>query len=197
MRPAYIATEFVVASATTGGYSFVSDSVSRLGEVGCSAAYCSPRHEIMNGSFIGFGALLVGGAVLLSRPLGPWVTGLLVVSGLSSVATGLAPLDQDATLHAISAAPLFVAQPVALTVLGARLRNDQPRLARTLLVTGAVTGTAAVTFVTSSGGLTSGAFERLALWPVLVGLAGFAWTRLHANGRPGAPEKSVPASSAE
>ncbi|WP_158648109.1 DUF998 domain-containing protein [Nocardioides houyundeii] len=136
VRPAYIATEFIVAAATTGGYSFVSDSVSRLGEVGCSAAYCSPRHELMNGSFVGFGALLVGGAVLLSRTLGPWVTGLLVVSGLSSVATGLAPLDRDATLHAIAAGPLFTAQPIALIVLGARLRSDRPRLAGGLLAAG-------------------------------------------------------------
>ena len=184
VRPTYIATEFVVAAATTDGYSFFADSVSRLGEVGCSAARCSPRHELMNGSFIGYGVLLAGGAVLLSRPLGPWVTGLLVVSGLSSVATGVAPLDQDATLHAIAAAPLFVAQPLALIVLGARLRHDRPRLARALLTTGAVTGAAAVSFVLSGDGPVSGALERLALWPVLVGLAGFAWTQLPGR-RPG------------
>ncbi|KQX66199.1 DUF998 domain-containing protein [Angustibacter sp. Root456] len=183
MRPVYIATEFVVAAATSGGYSFLSDSVSRLGEVACSAAYCSPRHGVMNGSFIGFGALLAGGAVLLSRALGPWVTGLLVVSGLSSVATGLAPLDQDATLHAIAAAPLFVAQPVALIVLGVRLRNDRPRLARALLAAGVATGAAAVSFVLSGDGPASGALERLALWPVLVGLAGFGWTQLPVGGR--------------
>ncbi|WP_183092435.1 DUF998 domain-containing protein [Nocardioides stalactiti] len=183
-RPSYIATEFVVAAATTGGYSFLSDSVSRLGEVGCSPAYCSPRHELMNGSFMGFGALLVGGAVLLSRPMGPWVTGLLVVSGLSSVATGLAPLDQDGTLHAIAATPLFVAQPIALIVLGARLRNDRPRLAGALLATGVVTGAAALSFVLSGDGHLSGGFERLALWPVLGGLAAFGWTQL-THGRAG------------
>ena len=183
VRPAHIATEFVVAAATTGGYSFLADSVSRLGEVGCSAAFCSPRHELMNGSFMGFGALLAGGAVLLARPLGPWVTGLLLVSGLSSVATGLAPLDQDVTLHAIAAAPLFIAQPIALILLGARLRNDRPRLAWALLTTGAVTSAAAVSFVLSGDGPTSGALERLALWPVLVGLAGFAWTRHPRRGR--------------
>lgn len=177
VRPAYIATEVVVAAATTGGYSFVADSVSRLGEVGCSESFCSPRHELMNGSFVGFGLLLAGGAALLSRSLGPWVTGLLVTSGLSSVATGLAPLDQDGTLHAIAATPLFVAQPVALVVLGARLWSEEPRLARALLTTGAVTGAAAVGFVLSGDGPASGALERLALWPVLVGLAGFAWTR--------------------
>ena len=180
VRPLYIASEFIVAAATTGGYSFVSDSVSRLGEVGCSAAYCSPRHELMNGSFVGFGLLLAGGALLLSRALGPWVTGLLVVSGLSSVATG--------ALHAIAATPLFVAQPVALVVLGARLRSDRPRLARALMTAGGVTAAAAVAFVLSADGPAAGALERLALWPVLVGLAAFAWTQLPVGRRQPAAE---------
>jgi hypothetical membrane protein len=175
LRPTYIATEVVTAAATTGGYSFVSDSVSRLGEVGCSAAYCSPRHEVMNGAFMAYGIALAAGALLLARPLGPWVTGLLVVSGLSSYATGLAPLDQDATLHAVAAAPLFVAQPVALLLLGARVRGQSPRLGNALLATGAVTAAAAVGFVLSGEGRAAGALERAALWPVLLGLGAYAW----------------------
>ena len=177
LRPTYIATEYVTAAATTGGYSFVSDSVSKLGEIGCSEGYCSPRHEVMNGSFMGYGVLLAGGALLLARPLGPWVTGLLVVSGVSSYATGLAPLDQDAALHAMVATPLFVAQPVALLVLGHRLREVRPRLARGLLVTGLVTAAAAVGFIVSGDDRAGGALERLALWPVLFGLGAFAWTQ--------------------
>jgi hypothetical membrane protein len=175
LRPTYIATEYVTAAATTGGYSFVSDSVSRLGEIGCSEGYCSPRHEVMNASFMGYGVLLAGGALLLARPLGPWVTGLLVVSGASSYATGLAPLDQGAALHTLAAAPLFVAQPVALLVLGHRLKDVRPRLAKGLLVTGVVTAAAAIGFVVSGDGQAAGAVERLALWPVLLGLAAFAW----------------------
>jgi hypothetical membrane protein len=175
LRPTYIATEVVTAAATTGGYSFVSDSVSRLGEVGCSAAYCSPRHEVMNGAFMAYGIALAAGALLLARPLGPWVTGLLVVSGVSSYATGLAPLDQDATLHAVAAAPLFVAQPVALLLLGARVREQSPRLGNALLATGAVTAAAAVGFVLSGEGRAAGALERAALWPVLLGLGAYAW----------------------
>ncbi len=177
VRPVYIATEFVVAAATTGGYSFLADSVSRLGEVGCSDTCCSPRHELMNGSFMAFGALLAVGAVLLARPLGPWVTGLLVVSGLSSIATGLAPLDQNATLHAIATVPLFLAQPIALVMLGTRMRTDRSRLGGALLTTGAVTGVSAVSFVLSGNGPVSGGLERLVLWPVVVGLAVFAWTQ--------------------
>lgn len=176
VRPAYIATEYLTAAATTGGYSFLADSVSRLGEVGCSDAYCSPRHEVMNGSFIGFGALLAGGALLMARPFGPWATGLLVVSGVSSIATGLAPLDQDATLHALAATPLFLAQPIALVVLGVRLRTDRPRLGRALMAAGAVTAAAAAGFVLSGeDSAAAGALERLALWPVLFGVGAAAW----------------------
>lgn len=175
LRPTYIATEVVTAAATTGGYSFVSDSVSKLGEVGCSDAYCSPRHEVMNGSFMGYGVLLAGGALLLAKPLGPWVSGLLVVSGVSSYATGLVPLDQDTTLHALVATPLFVGQPLALLALGHRLREERPRLAKALLVTGVVTASAAVGFIASGDERAAGALERLALWPVLFGLGAFAW----------------------
>ena len=188
VRPVYISAELVVAAATTGGYNFFADSVSRLGEIGCSATYCSPRHALMNGSFMTFGALLAGGAALLSRPLGPWVTGLLVVSGASSVATGLAPLDQSAALHALAATPLFVAQPIALVVLGARLSTDRRRLGRALMATGAVTGAAAVGFILSGDSAVSGGLERLALWPVLVGLAGFAWTQLPGRRREPGPQ---------
>lgn len=175
LRPTYVLTEVVTAAATRGGYSFASDSVSKLGEVGCTADYCSPRHAVMNGSFVGYGVLLAGGAALLARPLGPWVTGLLVVSGVSSVATGMAPLDQDATLHALAATPLFVGQPLALLALGHRLRHERPALAKGLLATGIVTGAAAVGFILSGDEQAAGALERLALWPVLGGLAAFAW----------------------
>ena len=175
VRPAYVATEVVVAAATTGGYGFARDTVSRLGEVGCSAAYCSPRHELMNASFVVFGVLLAAGATLLHRRLGPLVTALLVVSGLSSVATGLAPQDQGATLHLLAAAPLFVAQPLALLLLGARVRREQPGTARALTVTGAVTAAAAIGFVALGDIPVTGALERLALWPVLVALAWWAW----------------------
>ena len=184
LRPTYIATELVTAAATTGGYSFVSDSVSKLGEVGCSADYCSPRHELMNASFMGYGVLLAGGALLLAKPLGPWVTGLLVVSGVSSYATGLVPLDQDAALHAIAATPLFIGQPLALLLLGHRLREESPGLAKALLATGVVTATAAVGFILSGDERAAGALERLALWPVLFGLAGFAWGHRPGMGRP-------------
>ncbi|CAA9378171.1 MAG: hypothetical protein AVDCRST_MAG60-664 [uncultured Nocardioides sp.] len=190
LRPAYIAVELLVAATTSGGYSLLSDSVSRLGEVGCTTTYCSPRHDVMNASFMVFGALLVVGAALLTRPFGPWVTGLLIVSGLSSIATGLAPLDQGAGPHAVAAAPLFVAQPLALLALGARLRPDRPSLGTALIATGALTATAALGFAVLGVSSATGLVERLALWPVLVALAGFAWTQLPRRRTPRAPVRA-------
>lgn len=79
---------------------------------------------------------------------------------------------------------LLAAQPIALVVLGVRLRHDRPHLGRVLLTTGAVTGASAVLFVLFGDGPVSGALERLALRPVLVGLAAFAWTQLSGRERP-------------
>ena len=110
---------------------------------------------------MGYGVALAGGAMLLAKPLGPWVTGLLVVSGLSSYATGLAPLDQDAALHTIAATPLFIAQPLALLLLGHRLREERPGLAKALLATGVVTAAAAVG---SWSPATGGRRERSSGW---------------------------------
>lgn len=169
VRPVYVVLELVVAAATTGDYHLATDTVSDLGALGCSAEYCSPRHDLMNGTFVVTGLLLALGALLLTRRLGAAVTALLVVAGLSTVATGLAPVDRDAVLHTAAAAPLFVCQPLALCLLGARLRPTYAGTGLVLVLTGLVTATAALGFVLGVG--PAGVLERVALWPVLVVLA--------------------------
>lgn len=174
LRPTYIVVELFVASATTGDYRFADDTVSDLGAVGCSPASCSPRHELMNGTFVGVGLLLALGAVLLAVRLGPAVTVLLVIAGLSSVATGLAPVDENAMLHTLAATPLFVCQPLALLFLARALRTAHVRLAGALLLTGSVTAAATVGYLLVGTGTGAGVLERLALWPVIVALAAVA-----------------------
>ena len=170
VRPVYVAIELTVAALTTGSYSIVDDTVSDLGALGCTDDYCSPAHALMNGTFGGVGLLLAGGALLLAPRTGRTVTALLVVSGLSSVATGLAPVDVDPRLHALAATPLFLCQPVGLFVLGRRLRATRPRTSTALLVTSVATGVGAVGFIVS-GDSGAGVWERLALWPVIGALA--------------------------
>ena len=171
LRPVYIVLELVVAAGTTGSYRLVDDTVSDLGALGCTRAFCSPRHELMNGTFVGVGLLLTMGAALLAPRLGTAVTVLLAVAGLSSVATGLAPVDQGATLHMVAATPLFVCQPFALLLLARMLRPTHSRLAAALLLTGSVTAAAALAFLLTGAGAGAGLLERLALWPVIVALA--------------------------
>ena len=56
------------------------------------------------------------------------------------------------------------------------------------MTAGVMTAAAAVAFVLSANGSAAGALERLALWPVLVGLAAFAWTQLPVGRRQPAAE---------
>lgn len=173
VRPLYIVVEVAVA-ATAATYSFTGDTVSDLGAVGCTDAVCSPNHVVMNAAFVVFGVLLAFGAVAIfgrfgRGPAAVAVTALLVVSGLSSMAVGFTPTDQHPGAHFAVAAPLFVAQPVALVLLGLLVRDRRPFVGRVVLVTGVVCAVAALAFLVLDDG--AGITERIALWPVFVVLA--------------------------
>lgn len=173
MRPIYLVVEIlVVVWATT--YSFVNDTVSDLGALDCTSALCSPAHDAMNGAFIVFGVLMALGAVLLfgrfgRGPMAVVASALLVVSGLSSVAVGFTPLDRFPDAHVVAATPLFIAQPVALVLLGLLVRDRRPSTGRWVIVTGVVCAIAAALFIVVDGA--PGITERIALWPVFVALA--------------------------
>lgn len=195
-RLVYVPVELIVAAATTGDYRLADDSVSDLGAVGCSPASCSPQHELMNGTFVGVGLLLTLGAVLLAARLGLVVTALLVVAGLSSVATGLTPVDGNAMLHTLAATPLFVCQPLALLLLARALRTTHLRLAGVLLLTGSVTAAAAIGYLLVGDSPGAGVLERLALWPVIVALAAVASVVVRPTLRPYGPGAPAGSSSA-
>ncbi len=182
VRPAYFAAEIAVAAWSTARYSFVDNTISDLGAVECTSIrrfgdavpVCSPAHDLLNASFIVFGALMALGAVLLHGRFGRgWLaltlTALLVVSGVSSIATGLTPLDVHRDGHVLAAGPLFVAQPIALIVLGLLLRSRRPGTGSVLIATGALCAVAAGAFIGIDHAV--GVTERIALWPVFVALA--------------------------
>ncbi|NYG56119.1 DUF998 domain-containing protein [Nocardioides perillae] len=170
VRPAYVVVELLVASVARG-HDLCDDAVSRLGAVGCTASVCSPGHEVLNATFVVVGALLAVGTVLLAPQLGRLVTALLVAAGLSTALTGLVPVDVAPARHALAATPLFVAQPLALGLLAARVRRAHPRLAGLLATTAVGAGAAGLGFVLLDGAAGTGLAERVALWPVLVALA--------------------------
>ncbi|MCD2186171.1 DUF998 domain-containing protein [Actinomycetospora soli] len=151
-QPLYVVVELLVAAFVPGPYSLVRSTISELG-----VAAVSPGHAVINGAFVLFGATLALGAVL-SR-LGRTATVLWVIAGLSSIATGLAPLDTAPVTHLVVSAPVFLAQPVALLLTGLAARS---RVAAGLGVLSTVASAIFLLGVVPEAG---GLLERLALWP--------------------------------
>lgn len=189
LQPLYLLAELVAAAAVTVPYSLVSNTISDLGAVTCTeigypygpVPVCSPLHALVNGAFIVFGLLLAVAAILWRGNPGRrgWGTAAVVcwvIAGLSSIGTGLTPLDQQLELHVLASTPVFLAQPVALVLTGIALRGHDRRLAISGIVLGVLTLIAAVAFfltagVTGAGGL----LERLVLWPAYLWLAALGW----------------------
>lgn len=185
-QPLVIAVQLVVASRwSAGDYDLAVNTISDLGAVSCTtigAAYgpvevCSPWHALMNGAFVVIGACLALGAVLVSRDLASrrttWVASLLlVVSGVSSLAVGLAPLDSRPEIHTLVALPVFVAQPIALLLLGTAWRGSLPRVGRGLLLAGVLAAAGGIAFgATLVLGEPGGLYERVSLWSCHLGVA--------------------------
>ena len=184
----YVLAELAAAAGARAPYSLWNNTISDLGAVSCGVVdypagpvpVCSPWHPLMNAAFVVFGVLMAVGAVLL-RPVLP--TGraatvsvaLWVVAGLSSIGTGLAPEDVAPAWHVALSAPAFLAQPLALVLLGFALRG--PRLRWPVLVAATVSIAGAVGFFAVSGGAEfGGLLERAALWPGYLWCTAFAVT---------------------
>lgn len=185
-QPLVIAVQLLVATRwSAGDYDLVVNTISDLGAVSCTtigAAYgpvavCSPWHALMNVAFVVIGACLALGAALVARDLASrrttWAAGLLlVVSGVSSLAVGLVPLDRDPEAHTLVALPVFVAQPIALLLLGVGWRRALPQVACGLLLAGLVATAGGIAFaVTLVVGEPGGLYERVALWSCHLGVA--------------------------
>jgi hypothetical membrane protein len=182
VQPLYIVCELIAAAASTAPYSLLDNTISDLGATTCTTiAYpygdvpvCSPLNLLANGAVVAFGLLLAVGAVLLRGwfPRGAAATTavvLWVVTGLSSIAAGLVPLDRDLELHALVALPAFVTQFLALFVTAYVLRHRRGP-SRAALLAGTISLAGLVVFLARTGSAElGGLFERLALWP------GYLW----------------------
>lgn len=92
-----------------------------------------------------------------------------VVAGVSSVATGLVPVDADLTLHSLVALPSLIAMPVGLLLLGIGFRGANTRLALVTVAAGVVSALGAVAFLATAGSPEwGGVWERVGFWPAYV-----------------------------
>lgn len=170
----------VVAAAAWPGYDPFALTISDLGATTCATLdypagpvdVCSPRHALVNASFVAGGLALGTGALLLRPTLGTGGSAtaalvLFLLAGASWGAAGVVPVDADLTLHAALAFPAFCAQSAALVVLG----RSRDRFGFGTLRVGLLTLLATIaTLVFASSGYLGG-LERLAQYPVLAWLA--------------------------
>src|ERR1700748_829670 len=91
-----------IARMSWPGYSMTGNWISALG------AANSPRHWVMNGSFVVQGVLISVGALLMRRLFPPkaayrMALSLFVLSGLGVLVVGLVPEDSNARIHQMAA----------------------------------------------------------------------------------------------
>ncbi len=188
VQPLYLVAEIASANAVTVTYSMLDNSVSELGATTCTSierAYgslpvCSPAHLLFNAALVVFGIMTALGAITVRRswPPGPAATAATVgwvLGGLSSVGSGLAPLDRQPTLHSVFWVSLLIFQSGALLLTGLLARGRSPVIGWVGAVAGAAAIAAVVILGVWLGGNDGGLLERLALWPAHLWLPLAAW----------------------
>lgn len=180
-------------------YDPVRQTISDLGSTTCTAIpypsgdveVCSPAHAVVNGGMVLAGLLVMVASVCLagawwrrSRPLAVAAVGTLALTGASTLATGLVPLDVDLMLHSLVSLPAILVGPIAAMVLAVLALRGPLRVM--CLVAAALALVAAVVMLgtVDSGGI-MGLTERIAVWiPVLVmALVGAVELRRWSRGR--------------
>ncbi|MEV4569426.1 DUF998 domain-containing protein [Nonomuraea sp. NPDC049419] len=165
------AVDFVVQAEWVAPYPVSEGYLSDLGNTACGPTACSPRHALMNGSFLVLGLLLVAGLLLASGARGGRAGRVMVaLAGLGWILVGLAPENENMLLHLIGALLIFVCGNVGMIVYGLRLRTSGHHFVGVWsLFTGAVGVAATALFLSGQFlGLGLGGMERLAVYAIVV-----------------------------
>lgn len=165
--------EALAARQFIPAYDWVQHNLSHLGATSCTTityAYgvvdvCSPAYQWVNASTVIAGLSMIGFATVAAGIAGfsRWAAMLWTVSGVSTLATGLIPIDKSFEWHLFVATPLLIALPLA--VLGGSLQlRGLVRISGYFV--GAVALVAGVWLLFVSDTLAySGLLERLVVWP--------------------------------
>jgi len=180
---AQIATAWVFGPPS---YSLVTNTISDLGNTACgrydNAYVCSPRHTLMNVSFIFLGVVMVAGSALLyqeitaqrrERVAGLLGFGLMALAGLGAILVGAFPENTSGALHITGAGLAIGAGNLGIFVLGALLSLPEA-MRRYMLLFSVTSLTALVLFAAHRYfGIGAGTMERIAAYPETIWLISF------------------------
>ena len=200
LQPAYLLVELVAAALSTAPYSLLHNTISDLGAITCTTIgypsqdvpVCSPAHLTVNASFVLFGLAMAAGAVLLRPrlPQGKLSTAAVVtwmVAGLSSIGSGLTPLDQLMEAHILVSTPGIVVSGVAILLTGMALSREWSRRWWPAVLVGAICTAAGLLMFVRLEVQWGGLIERIALWPSFLACALVALAVLWRGGQPRQP----------
>jgi hypothetical membrane protein len=175
----FFVAEQIARMGWPGHYSMTGNWISDLG------AANSPRHWVMNVSFVLQGVLISVGAILMRRlfpaKLSYRVALLLfLVSGLGVLVVGLAPEDSDAQVHRVAALAHLLAGNLAMVLIGVAMLAGAARVR----FRGAITLLAGLLGLTALallglGEKDVGTFERMAAYPLTLWLTWTGWLMFH------------------
>ena len=165
----FFVVQAIAQAATTRPYSLTTNLISDLGNTACGPDLCSPLHGLMNATFVLVGLLHAVGAVTTWRAwpryLGSTIgVALLALAGTALVIAGLAPENEQPTLHAIGGYVGLVSLNVAMIALGATLWNTARWLSVLARIAG-VMGLIGFGLFVGHSGFPIGIAERITDYP--------------------------------
>jgi hypothetical membrane protein len=175
----FFVAEQIARMGWPGHYSMTGNWISDLG------AASSPRHWVMNSSFVVQGVLISVGAILMRRLFpakGSYRVALLLflVSGVGVLVVGLVPEDSDAQVHRVAALVHLLAGNLAMVLMGLAMVAGAARVRFRGVITllAGLLGLTALVLL-GLGEKNVGAFERLAAYPLTLWLTWTGWLMFH------------------
>ena len=193
----YFAAQVVVAWVFRPHYSFISNTISDLGNTACpppSSGFCSPLWALMDASIAILGFAMIVGSMLIftefsfsKHPRERYAAragfACMAVGGLGAVLVGFVPENiNTAHLHTVGTAIVIAFGQLAILILGLALLEIDNWLREFMLVTSLFVLLAGISIAGKHQfGLGAGGLERLAQYPESVWLIlfGFYISRNH------------------
>jgi hypothetical membrane protein len=183
----YFLAQIVVGWVWNPPYSLVSNTISDLGNTACGpyggSYVCSPRHELMNLSFILLGVIMASGSLLIYQEFTEREATekfaarigftCLAIGGIGAVMVGAFPENIHHSLHVVGAGLAIGGGNLGILVLGLALPLPEG-LHGYMVFFSVISITALVLFASQRYfGIGAGTMERIAAYPETIWLIRF------------------------